>query len=82
MLTATQIDKAKSANGLRAGGFRCYIRFQKSTGLYVAECIDLDIMVKARKENKAKRQLEEAILGYVQAVIESGEFSLLRRPSP
>src|SRR5713226_6438407 len=42
---------------------RCYVYRQRSTGLYVAECIDLDIMVKAKKPNKAMRELRDAILG-------------------
>jgi hypothetical protein len=35
---------------------RCPVYRQRSTGLYVAECIDLDLMVKVKKPNKAMRE--------------------------
>ena len=52
--------------------FRCFWYHQRSTGLFVAECIDLDIMVKARKQNKAIRELQDAVLGHVKVALESG----------
>jgi len=62
---------------------RCFMYQQKSTGLFVAECIDLDLMVKARKPNKAMRELRDAVLGYVQVAVESGQDSdLIPRQSP
>lgn len=61
---------------------RCYVYEQRS-GLFVAECIDLDLMVKARKINKAKRELRDAIVGYVHVAHDTGQYaSLIPRPSP
>jgi hypothetical protein len=63
--------------------FRCFVYQQKSTGIFVAECIDLDLMVKARKPNKAMRELRDAVCGYVRASVESGlDEALVPRPSP
>jgi len=63
--------------------FRCFIYHQKSTGLYVAECIDLDIMVKAKKPNKALHDLEDAVKGYIEVAIATGaEAELIPRRSP
>jgi hypothetical protein len=62
---------------------RCFVYHEKSTGLFVAECVDLDLMAKARKENRAMRELRDAVLGYVQVAVESGqEESLIPRPAP
>jgi len=61
---------------------RCYLYREKS-GLYVAECIDLDLAVKARKQNMAMRELRDAVLGYVKVAVESGTDSeLIPRLSP
>jgi hypothetical protein len=61
---------------------RCYVYEQRS-GLFVAECIDLDLMVKSRNPAKAKRELRDAILGYVQVAVESGQDKvLIPRRSP
>jgi hypothetical protein len=63
--------------------FRCFFYHQKSTGMFVAECIDLDLMVKARKPNKAMRELRDAVYGYVQVALESDlDGALIPRPSP
>lgn len=62
--------------------FRCFV-YRGSDGLFVAECIDLDLMVKARKSNKATRELRDAIVGYVRIAVGSGqEEALIPRPSP
>jgi hypothetical protein len=61
---------------------RCFLYREKS-GLFVAECIDLDLMVKARKQNMAMRELRDAVLGYVKVAVESGTDSeLIPRRSP
>jgi hypothetical protein len=61
---------------------RCFFYREKS-GLFVAECVDLDLMVKARKQNMAMRELRDAILGYVRVAVESGTDSeLIPRRSP
>src|ERR1035438_4657717 len=53
---------------------RCFLYREKS-GLFVAECVDLDLMVKARKQNMAMRALRDAVLGYVKVAVESGTDS-------
>jgi hypothetical protein len=56
---------------------RCFVYPQKATGLYVAECIDLDIMVKAKKANRARKELDDAIHGYVKVACEAGQADVL-----
>ena len=61
--------------------FRCFI-YVKS-GLYVAECIDLDLMVKAKTEERAFRGLEDAMRGYLKTAFEVGDLTgLIPRKSP
>jgi hypothetical protein len=51
--------------------------------LFVAECTDLDLLVKARKANKAMRELEDAVKGYIQVAVDTGEVdTLVPRRSP
>jgi hypothetical protein len=57
--------------------FRCFAYTDRSTGRFVAECIDLDLMVKARKANTATRELRDAVLGYVRVAVESGQDAAL-----
>ena len=67
----------------RSFTLRCFVYFERSTGLYVAECIDLDLMVKARKSNKAMRELRDAVIGYVKVAVESDQDqALIPRRSP
>jgi predicted RNA binding protein YcfA (HicA-like mRNA interferase family) len=62
--------------------FRCCV-YEQKPGLFAAECIDLDLMVKARNISKAKRELRDAIVGYVRVALETGEKDkLIPRPSP
>lgn len=62
---------------------RCFVYPERSTGMFVAECVDLDLIVKARKANKASRELRDAIIGYVRVAVESGQDAdLIPRPSP
>jgi len=61
---------------------RCFVYPQRN-GLYVAECIDLDLIVKARKPKEAMKGLRDAMLGYVKVAVESGqEGVLIPRPAP
>ncbi len=61
---------------------RCFL-YRERSGSFVAECIDLDLVVKARKQNMAMRELRDAVLGYVKVAVESGTDSeLIPRPSP
>lgn len=81
MLTATHTSD-KHVVTQRPLTLRCYV-YQEKSGLYVAECVDLNLIVKARKENKAKKELTDAIMGYVKVADEAGELeNLIPRPSP
>jgi hypothetical protein len=81
--TLAQPNRSAEKSSAKAYTFRCFGYRESGTGLYVAECIDLDLMVKARKPNAAMRELRDAVLGYVKAAVESGlEADLLPRPSP
>lgn len=61
---------------------RCYI-YEQRPGLFVAECIDLDLMVKDRHQERAKRELRDAIIGHLQVALELGQDAVLvPRPSP
>lgn len=62
--------------------FRCFAYKHKS-GFFVAECIDLNLIVKAKTMKKAISSLGDAIEGYL-AVVATGEdqAQLLSRHSP
>ena len=61
---------------------RCF-SYRERSGLFVAECVDLDLIVKARKQNMAMRELRDAVLGYVRVAVESNADSeLIPRRSP
>ena len=60
---------------------------------FVAECIDLNLMVLRRSSEEAAKSLESAVVGYVQTVLSDGSSAqqmvntghvdgLLPRPSP
>jgi hypothetical protein len=62
---------------------RCFVYRERSSGLFVAECIDLDLMVKARKQNAVIRELRDAVVGYIGVAVDSGADSeLIPRRSP
>jgi hypothetical protein len=76
-LPTNQLQKSHKRLSLR-----CCVHEQKP-GLFAAECIDLDLMVKARNISKAKRELRDAIMGYVRVALETGQKDkLIPRPSP
>jgi len=56
--------------------------YRDHNGLYVAECIDLDLMVKRDSEEASRHELLAAITAHVKVAIELGDESLLDRPSP
>src|ERR1039457_3549194 len=60
---------------------RCFL-YRSGSGGFIAECVDLDIMVRANNPEEAQASLECALLGYLKTVRETAEWSLLRRPSP
>ena len=61
---------------------RCF-SYREKSGSFIAECVDLDLMVRRKKQNIAMRELRDAIVGYVQAAVESGaDAELIPRRSP
>ena len=53
-------------------GFRCYV-YQAAHGRYLADCLDLTLMGEGETPQKAMADLQEVILGYLEAVQASGE---------
>jgi hypothetical protein len=49
---------------------------------YIAECIDLDIIVRGGDAKKAFESLQSAISGYVQVAVKGDSSGLLPRLSP
>ncbi len=65
----------------RSYTFRCFV-YSKS-GAYVAECIDLDLMVKRRTPDLALHGLQDAMLGYLKTALEADDLTdLIPRKSP
>lgn len=60
---------------------RCYV-YPIHSGLYEAECIDLDLVVRAKSSNKAKESLNTAIGGYLKTALRGDVRGLVPRPSP
>jgi hypothetical protein len=64
--------------------FRCMI-YPHSYGdrlEYIAECIDLDIIVRGGDAKKAFESLQSAISGYMQVAVNGDSIGLLPRLSP
>ena len=51
-------------------------------GEFTAECIDLDLMVRAKNPHDAFQSLKEAIIGYLSVVLSGDPQGLIPRPSP
>jgi hypothetical protein len=60
---------------------RCYV-YRQTLDNWVAECVDLDLLVKARTPDLAARGLHDAMLGYLMTAMEGSLSGLLPRPSP
>jgi hypothetical protein len=60
--------------------YRCVV--YPSNGSYLAECVDLHLIVKAESEERAIESLAEAVIGHVEVAHEMQEPALLYRPSP
>jgi hypothetical protein len=60
---------------------RCLI-YEEGPCLFVGECIDLDLIVKAKTPEATTKSLQAALIGYLKTAAEMGDESLLRRPSP
>lgn len=61
--------------------FRCFAHQEKS-GLFLAECVDLNLVVQAKSMNQAIASLKEAISGYLKVVASGDMTGLVPRPSP
>jgi hypothetical protein len=60
---------------------RCLI-YEEDSSSFVGECIDLDLMVKAKTPEAAMKSLEGALIGYLKPVADVGDESPIHRPSP
>ena len=56
--------------------------YRQGHNLYVAECVDLNLMVKAKRMNKAIESLNDAIAGYLSVVCQGDTKGLIPRKSP
>ena len=78
---ATEPQSATSRDVKKCYFFRCYA-WSSSPGEFIAECVDLDVMVRGSSPHEAFDKLKDAILGYVRVVSAGDEKGLLPRPSP
>jgi hypothetical protein len=60
---------------------RCFA-YQQKSNLFVAECIDLDLMVKAKSMHGAIESLNDAIAGYLAVAYAGDVKGLIPRPAP
>lgn len=60
---------------------RCFA-YRNKSGEFEAECIDLNLFVKAKSMNKAVRSLRDAISGYLAVALDGDSEGLVPRPSP
>lgn len=65
----------------RGMDLRC-IAYRESRQFYLAECIDLDIIVKAQTMEGAVGKLNDAVIGYVDLALKGDWPYLLPRYSP
>ena len=56
--------------------------YKQDTNLFVAECIDLNLMVKAKSMQQAVDSLYEAVTGYLTVACEGDTKGLIPRRSP
>ena len=64
---------------------RCFVRAGGRPRLFIAECIDLDLMVEAPTSDEAVASLYDAITGYLEVVFDGPHpdlTGLIPRPSP
>jgi hypothetical protein len=66
---------------LKGKTFRCFAYKHKS-GVFIAECIDLNLMVKSKTMKKSVSSLGSAIAGYLDVAVEGDTEGLIPRPSP
>jgi len=61
---------------------RCFVR--RSQGVYIAECLDLDISAEAATVHQAIAGLQDAVIGYLEVIFDGQpeKAQLVMRPSP
>ena len=72
--------KAEVADG-NATSFRCMVYKDQVHG-FIAECVDLDLIVRGKTADGAKMKLDEALTGYLHVAYEGDVTGLVPRPSP
>jgi hypothetical protein len=79
---AVKPSVAPARAALRGKTFRCFA-YKHSSGGFVAECVDLNLIVKAKTMKKAASSLGDAIEGYLEVVANGDDQTgLIPRPSP
>ena len=66
--------------------YRCHLRKIVASGMYRAECVDLDIAVERAGADEARRELRNAIYGYLLVCLDgvgtNEQVPSFARPSP
>ena len=60
---------------------RCFM-WSSAPGVYYAECVDLNLAVRADTPERTMQSLHDAIVGYLQAALNGNPDGLIPRPSP
>lgn len=60
---------------------RCF-GYEKRPGLFIAECVDLDLLTQGRTLEDAIGKLQEAMSGYLDVAFDGPTAGLVLRPSP
>lgn len=60
---------------------RCYA-YKSRSGAFVAECVDLNLIVRASSSDRAIEKLIEAMTGYLKVACAGDYTGLIPRPSP
>jgi hypothetical protein len=82
MPTVLEREKqASSSSRSEAYTLRAFA-YKQSHNLYVAECIDLNLMVKAKSMHQAVESLHNAVLGYLEVACNGDTKGLIPRRSP
>jgi hypothetical protein len=54
----------------------------KRDSAYIAECLDLDIVVREKTETKAIKSLRHAVIGHLMVALSGDSTGLIPRPAP
>jgi len=81
MLSAPALRDAESGE---LHYLRCFVRRSYGQGVYIAECLDLDISTESATVEQAIVGLQDAVTGYVEVIFEGQpeKAQLVMRPSP